>query len=98
MSETRALRCPHCGCEAFNHRRALLDTALASFFGLDAFNQSADVYACRKCGRLEWFVPPDADYVVASTPRNESLRATECPTCNMVVKAGVARCVCGWTR
>lgn len=98
MDEARKLRCTHCGCEEFHHRRAQLNTALATLFDLDAFNQSADVYACKRCGRLEWFVPPDPDYLVATAPAAVGAPAVECPRCNMIVHAGVGRCTCGWTR
>jgi predicted nucleic-acid-binding Zn-ribbon protein len=97
-SDDRKLRCAHCGCEDFTHRRAQLNTALATFFGVDALNQSADVYVCRRCGRLEWFLAPDAAYLVASAPPATGKPATECPRCNMIVAKEVSRCVCGWTR
>lgn len=94
----RTLECPHCHGKDFKHQRAQLNTALATFFGLDAFNASADVYACRRCGRLEWFVPPDATYLVETAPAAKGAPAVECPKCNMIVKKDVSRCVCGWTR
>jgi predicted nucleic-acid-binding Zn-ribbon protein len=94
----RNLHCAHCGCEDFNHRRAQLNTALATFFGLDAHNQSADVYACRRCGRLEWFLAPDPAYLVATAPAAKGAPAVECPKCNMIVKKEVSRCTCGWSR
>ncbi len=94
----RELRCAHCGCQDFNHRRAQLNTALATFFNLDAFDASADVYACRRCGRLEWFIAPDAEYLAATAAPAVGQPAVECPRCNMIVKRDVSRCVCGWTR
>lgn len=94
----RELRCPHCGCEDFTHRQAQLNTALATFLGLDAHDRSADLYACRRCGRLEWFVAPDPAYLVATAPIAAGAPAVECPRCNMIVKREVSRCVCGWTR
>lgn len=98
MTTERKLTCAHCGCADFTHRRAQLNTALATMFGLDQYNQSADVYHCRRCGRLEWFLAPDADYLVATAPAATGARAIECPRCNMIVKQDVSRCVCGWTR
>ncbi len=94
----KRLTCPHCGCTDFAHSRSQLNTALATFFGLDAFNRSADVYACRRCGRLEWFIPPDEAYLVATAPRVAGLPTVECPQCNMIVKKDVAVCTCGWKR
>lgn len=97
-AKDRKLSCSHCGCADFHHRRAQLNTALATFFGLDQFNQSADVYVCRRCGRLEWFLAPDQDYLVATAPIVKGAPAVECPICNLIVKKEVSRCVCGWTR
>jgi predicted nucleic-acid-binding Zn-ribbon protein len=96
--EERKLTCPHCGCTDFNRTRAQLNTALATFFNLDAFNRSADVCACRRCGRLEWFVQPDNAYLVATAPPAVGAPAVECPRCNLLVRKGVSRCECGWTR
>ena len=95
----RALRCPHCDGAEFAHRRAQLNTALATFFGLDAHNQSADVYACRRCGRLEWFVPPDLRHLADTAPSMPDAPAVECPQCNMIIPAQRSRCgTCGWSR
>jgi ribosomal protein L37E len=93
------MRCPHCGGDAFTHRRAQLNTALATLFSLDAFNKSADVYVCRRCGRIEWFVEPDPVYLAEIAPPAQGLPAVECPKCNMIVGANQSRCAgCGWTR
>ena len=78
MVADRPLECSHCGETEFTHRRAQLNTALATFFGLDAHNQSADVYACRRCGRLEWFVPPDLRYLADNAPSVPDAPAVEC--------------------
>lgn len=96
--EDRKLTCAHCGCTDFNQRRAQLNTALATLFGLDPLNESADVYHCRRCGRLEWFLAPDAQYLVATAPIARDAPAVECPKCNRIVKKDVSRCACGWTR
>lgn len=93
------MRCPHCGGDAFTHRRAQLNTALATLFSLDAFNKSANVYVCRRCGRIEWFVEPDPVYLAEIAPPARGLPAVECPKCNMIVGANQSRCAgCGWTR
>jgi len=95
----KLLACAHCGAGAFEHRRAQLNTALATLFGVDAFNASADVYACRKCGRLEWFLEPDPAYAAQTAPTIEGAPAIECPSCNLIVGAGKAVCgSCGWKR
>lgn len=52
----KLLTCSHCGCERFYERSAQLNTAGATFLGLDWANQSARVYVCRDCGHLEWFL------------------------------------------
>lgn len=96
--DDRTLTCAHCGCTDFNQRRAQLNTALATFFGLDQHDQSADVYHCRRCGRLEWFLQPDAAYLVATAPAAKGAPAIECPRCNMIIQKNVSRCVCGFTR
>ncbi|MEM9594839.1 MAG: hypothetical protein AAGD06_11265 [Acidobacteriota bacterium] len=52
------LICKHCGHNGFAHRRAQLNTAGLTLFDLDFLNKSADVYACKRCGFLHWFLPP----------------------------------------
>lgn len=95
----KTLTCGHCGGQHFNHRRAQLNTALATLFGVDALNTSADVYACRSCGRLEWFLEPDLGYLSAAAPSAEGTPAMECPSCNMIIAAGRPMCgSCGWRR
>lgn len=97
--QDKALTCAHCGGAHFAHRRAQLNTALATFFGVDALDTSADVYACRRCGRLEWFLEPDLAYLAQITPAPDASRTVECPECNMLVPAGKALCgSCGWRR
>lgn len=95
----KKLACAHCGGEHFNHRRAQLNTALATFFGVDALDTSADVYACRRCGRLEWFLEPDLQYIAQTAPTAEGAPAMECPSCNLIIGAGRPVCGnCGWRR
>lgn len=50
------LVCPHCGHTDFAHESVLLNTRGMSFIGLDWANEDANVYICKKCGRIEWFV------------------------------------------
>jgi hypothetical protein len=51
------LRCEICKNERFWQRRAQLNTAVASFFGLDWSNPSAECYVCSQCGYIHWFLP-----------------------------------------
>ncbi|ERI04232.1 hypothetical protein [Atopobium sp. oral taxon 810] len=48
--------CSHCGRDKFDKRTAQLNTAAATFFGLDWANVSATVLVCQNCGHLEWFL------------------------------------------
>lgn len=48
--------CSHCGGREFDERSAQLNTAGASFLGLDWANASARVLVCQSCGHLEWFL------------------------------------------
>lgn len=52
----KPVTCSHCGGEAFDERSAQLNTAGASFLGLDWANTSARVLVCHTCGHLEWFL------------------------------------------
>jgi hypothetical protein len=51
------LRCLVCSHDKFWHRRAQLNTSLATFFELDWANPSADCYICDRCGYVHWFFP-----------------------------------------
>ena len=55
----RALRCQFCDHEEFYQRSAQLNTAMASFLGLDWANQTAKCFVCSKCGYVHWFLPLD---------------------------------------
>ena len=64
-----------------------------------ALNASADVYACKGCGRLEWFVEPDLEHLAATAPPVAGAPAMECPSCNLIAPAGRPVCgSCGWKR
>ena len=52
------LECKHCGHGEFEERKAQLNTAVASLFELDFLDKSAEVYVCRRCGFLHWFLDP----------------------------------------
>ncbi len=54
--EGNALHCGVCGNVRFWHRKAQLNTALASFFNLDWLDPSADCYICDRCGYVHWFL------------------------------------------
>lgn len=94
----KKMKCPHCKCKDFNHRRAQLNTALATMLELDALNESADVYVCRQCGHLQWFVGPDKDHLIENAPKIAGAPAVGCPKCNLIVPEEISLCVCGWSR
>lgn len=51
------LRCLICRHEQFRSRNAQLNTASATFFGVDWANASAVCYVCDGCGYVHWFLP-----------------------------------------
>lgn len=51
----KPVACSHCGGDRFFRRPAQLNTAGATFFGLDFANKTAYAYICAECGRVEWF-------------------------------------------
>jgi hypothetical protein len=53
------LRCQVCSHGKFHQRSAQLNTAAATFFGLDWANQAALCFVCSKCGYIHWFLPQD---------------------------------------
>jgi hypothetical protein len=52
------LQCEVCKNGQFWYRKAQLNTSVASFFGLDWANPSAECYICSRCGYIHWFLPP----------------------------------------
>jgi hypothetical protein len=52
----KQLVCPHCGNEYFWHRSGQLNTATASFFGLDWANKEAHCFVCSDCTHISWFL------------------------------------------
>ncbi len=55
----KSLVCDHCGNDAFNSRKAQLNTAQAMFFNVAWLNESASVFVCSNCGRIYWFLVPE---------------------------------------
>lgn len=51
------LRCQVCGGDRFHHRRAQLNSAVASFFSLDWLDAQAECLMCERCGYIHWFLP-----------------------------------------
>ena len=51
----RELRCLVCGHDRFLHRKAQLNTSVATFFTVDWANPTADCFGCETCGHLHWF-------------------------------------------
>lgn len=50
------LKCQVCGCDLFFPRKGQLNTSVASFFGFDWANPTADCMVCGKCGYVHWFL------------------------------------------
>lgn len=53
----KTFHCTVCDNDTFQHRRAQLNTALATFFNFDWANKSAECLVCTKCGYVHWFLP-----------------------------------------
>lgn len=49
------LTCPVCGCDEFEHKRVLLNTAGMTLLKLDWANREASCHICRDCGYIFWF-------------------------------------------
>jgi hypothetical protein len=52
----QTLSCQICGHTRFWRRDVLLNTFLATFFGFDWANRSADCFICEKCRHIHWFL------------------------------------------
>ncbi len=62
-----------------------------TFFNLDWLNESAEIFICKSCGRLEWFLNP-----VEHDP--QEMGATKCLACDGPIPANASRCPqCGWS-
>jgi hypothetical protein len=51
-----ALTCRVCEFDRFFERKGQLNTAVASFFGLDWTNATAECWVCGRCGYIHWFL------------------------------------------
>lgn len=52
----RELKCLVCGHDRFVEKEAQLNTASATFWGLDWLNKSGVCAVCAECGYIHWFV------------------------------------------
>ncbi len=50
------LVCPICSNNKFWHRRAQLNTAVATMFNFDWANPSAACFVCSECTYISWFL------------------------------------------
>ena len=50
------LKCPVCKHDKFWNRKSLLNTAAATFFGVEWANKEAQNYICNQCGYIYWFL------------------------------------------
>ena len=50
------LSCRVCDFDLFFERQGQLNTAAATFFGLDWTNATADCWVCGRCGYVHWFL------------------------------------------
>ena len=90
--EGKTLHCPHCGGEDFDSGEAQLNTAGMSLLGLDFLNTTARTFACRRCGRIEWFTPE------GGARADDRAEETSCLSCGERIPAGEDRCpACGWS-
>lgn len=97
----KPLKCNHCDTGRFGVRRAQLNTAFASFMGIDFLNESAHVFTCASCGHLHWFMGLSEEDIVRLDPRDGVQRddyPINCLSCGARIPAGESRCpACDWT-
>lgn len=55
------LECQICRHNDFDERKAQLNTAVMSLWGLDWLNRSARCFVCLRCGYIHWFLPHDSE-------------------------------------
>ena len=55
------LECQVCRHKDFDERKAQLNTAAMSYWGLDWLNKSARCFVCLRCGYVHWFLPHDTE-------------------------------------
>jgi hypothetical protein len=76
------LRCPHCGGASFQQQQARYITT-----GLDILSPLvAQVFECRKCRRLEWFLE------ARTNPENHVSPPRDCSRCGTYIPATEASC------
>lgn len=91
-------RCLHCGGEVHTTGRALLNTALFTFLGWDAVEETARVVMCAACGHCAWFVHAMPGALQAMASPDDSRRSIQgegeapCRVCGFRgVREGTAR-------
>lgn len=97
----QALKCAHCAHNTFVASRGCPAESVRAVLGLppDKVGVTADVYVCCRCGKTEVFFSVDPATHEVSEHLATTMPATECPKCNMIVRAGEPRCgYCDWTR
>lgn len=50
------LACTVCRADRFFERKGQLNTSVASFFGFDWANPTAECWVCSRCGYVHWFL------------------------------------------
>lgn len=90
----KTLVCVHCQGTRFVKRQAQLNTSFMTFFDLDWLNQSAEIFVCTQCGRIEWFLDSSGNGDALSS----ITETTKCLACGNKMPAGTEVCSeCGWT-
>jgi ribosomal protein L40E len=92
----KALRCSHCGHDRF--RAAAADVGV--IVGTLA-SGGTNIYACARCGHLEWFVRSVGEAFIVerkAEPLPEREQAIECVACHATMPAEATKCPsCGWS-
>ena len=92
------LRCTHCAFEGFKYSNVQLNTAFLSFLDLEWLNESARVFNCQKCGKLEWFSSNAEITELEDSGELDASIDTDCLACDGVILAGTSEChKCGWS-
>jgi len=82
------LRCPHCGGDSFKQSRVELgQRGGLRFSGFDWFEDSMEVFACLKCGRLEWFRRAEHAQDVQVTKPDQTGKDADCSRCGTLIPA-----------
>lgn len=81
------MRCVYCGHTEFTERKALLNTALLTFFDLDWADRSASLFVCHNCNYVHWFLGKPGD-----------VEGIACLSCKTLIPSGKDECPsCGWS-